>query len=64
MRQPDELLTQKESQFVTLFVLLISADLRVLDPHWNLGVTEKFKMRIENKRHTSAHQPLTSLSTT
>jgi hypothetical protein len=43
-----ELLTQKESQFVTLFVLLISADLRVLDPHWNLGVTRKFKMRLEN----------------
>jgi hypothetical protein len=59
----DELLTQKESQFVTLFVLLISADLRVLDTHWNLEVTRKFKMRIENKRHTSAYQPLTSFST-
>jgi hypothetical protein len=48
---------------VTLFVLLISADLRVLHPHWNLGLTRKLKMRIENKRHTSAQQPLTSLST-
>jgi hypothetical protein len=43
--------------FVTLFVLLYSAALRVLDPQWNLGATRKFKMRIENKRHTSAHQP-------
>jgi hypothetical protein len=55
---------EKESPFVTLNVLLISADLGVWDPHWNLGVKGKSKMRIENKRHTSAHQPLASLSTT
>jgi hypothetical protein len=40
-------------------LILVLTDLMVLDPTWNLAVKE---IRVENKRHTNAHQPLASPS--
>jgi len=49
---------------VLLILLLILADLRLFQTLMNAEDTFKSSSRIENKRHTGAHQPLTSRSTT
>jgi len=51
-----------DDQFMTLNLLLILTDLRLLDFFWNLATRETQKRLGENKRHSNAHLPLVSFS--
>jgi len=51
-----------DDQFMTLNLLPILTDLRLLDFFWNLATRETQKRLVENKRHSNAHLPLVSFS--